>query len=87
MVCVDAVLISESVDDAVINIGVDCEESDEEEEREEDEDCCDDDNDESDEGEDGDDCGESVSELGLEPNVIIGVDSLTEDESSVVDGS
>ena len=80
MVCVDAVLISGSVDNAVIIIGVDCGESDKEgeekgeEEGEEDEDGCDDDNEES---EDNDDCGELVSALGLDP--IIGVDSLTED--------
>jgi hypothetical protein len=85
MVCVDAVLISWSLVDAVIIIGVDCEESDEEDdEREEDEDDCDDDNEES---ENNDDCRELVSALGLGPNVIIEVDSLIEDESYLVDGS
>jgi hypothetical protein len=78
MVCVDAVLISWSLVDAVIIIGVDCGES----EDNDDSDC--DDNEES---EDNDDCGELVSVLGLGPNVIIGVNSLTEDGSSLVDGS
>ena len=91
MVCVDAVLISWSVVDAAIIIGVDCGESDEEdeedEEGEEDEDGCNDDNDES---ENKDDCGELVSTLGLGPNVIIGVNSLTNsltEDGSLVDGS
>ena len=84
LVCVDAVLISGSVDNAVIIIGVDCEESDE---KENDEDDCDDDNEESDNKDNNDDCGELVSVLGLEPNVIIEVDSLIEDESYLVVGS
>ena len=77
MVCVDAVLISWSVDDAVIIIGVVWGEWDEEK------DDCDDNNEES---ENNDDCGELVSALELGPNVIIEVDSLIEDKSSLVDG-